>query len=390
MRSMEYSSPAFLEMLLGTTLPGPVRVQQVVPFALDNSASILALLTAGHSGRVVGHFGLQITYTAAGAPPRTEHLVLKLKPPGTDICQMLASLAQACGGELARVYPAFSYHTGFAHTHHRELAVYAHPHPELMPAIRGRWADDQQGVYAVLMEYLVPPGVELLNSVLTPESWTAAHLQAALRDLAAWHAHHLLPAGTAAPWSEALPDQQHLAQALLDNAARHHPALYPPARVQQLRAARRHLPRYHQELAAAPRTLVHNDLNPRNTCFRRTAGGLHLCAYDWELARYHVPVYDVVELLCFVLDAGRYGQRLALLEYYRQQLHARTGQFADAHHFRRLARLAAFDFGLHRLGLYLMAHTVSPYAFLPRVVHSLFDTLDQLQPVRAVAAVAGR
>ena len=131
-----------------------------------------------------------------------------------------------------------------------------------------------------------------------------------------------------------------------------------------------------------PKTLVHNDLNPRNTCFKRRADGrLQFCAYDWELATYHVPQYDVVELLCFVLDADRYHLRAGYLEYYRQCLHARTGRFADPAAFRTGFDLAALDFGLHRLGLYLMAHTVSPYPFLPRVVDSYFDTLTQLQPL---------
>ena len=37
-------------------------------------------------------------------------------------------------------------------------------------------------------------------------------------------------------------------------------------------------------------------------------------------------------------------------------------------------------FGLHRLGMYLMAHALSPYPYLPRVVASYFDTLAQLRP----------
>jgi hypothetical protein len=91
-----------------------------------------------------------------------------------------------------------------------------------------------------------------------------------------------------------------------------------------------------------------------------------------------VPQYDLVELLCFVLDRERYGLRGAYLEFYRQALHDQTGLYADAQGFRRGFALAARDFGLHRLGLYLMGHSVSPYPFLPRVVESYFDTLAQM------------
>ena len=37
-------------------------------------------------------------------------------------------------------------------------------------------------------------------------------------------------------------------------------------------------------LASMPRTLIHNDFNPRNIALRRDSGGLRLCAFDWELA----------------------------------------------------------------------------------------------------------
>jgi hypothetical protein len=98
-------------------------------------------------------------------------------------------------------------------------------------------------------------------------------------------------------------------------------------------------------------------------------------AYDWELATYHVPQYDAVELLAFVLGPDRYHLRAGYFEYYRQQLHAHTGRFADQAAFAEGTRLATLEFGLHRLGLYLMPHALSPYPFLPRVVESFFAGL---------------
>ncbi|WP_165903820.1 aminoglycoside phosphotransferase family protein [Hymenobacter gummosus] len=399
MPSLDYfCSRLFVESLMRAHAPQrQLRVLRVEPLPVDNSASILAVLTAGQTARPVGHFGLQVTFEADGEPARTERMVLKLKPPGHEVAGMLAGLAQACGGELARVYPGFAARSGFQHTHHRELALYAHHPSPLMPRIWGLHQDDETDeVYAILMEYFDAEEVELLNSVMQPEAWTDEHLRAALAQLAEWHAAHLVEPG--APGLPAWPDlpseayMQQLTplwQGLLDNAAQHHPGLYGPERVAQLSEAIRQIPAYWAELAAAPKTLIHNDLNPRNTCFRRNAAGeLQLCAYDWELATYHVPPYDVVELLSFVLDADRYHLRPHYLEYYRQQLHARTGRFADAEAFRRLAGLAALDFGLHRIGMYMMAHTVGPYPFLPRVVDSLFDTLTQLQPLRPEPAYA--
>src|SRR5207248_4476390 len=56
-------------------------------------------------------------------------------------------------------------------------------------------------------------------------------------------------------------------------------------------------------LDTAPRTLIHNDFNPRNIALRRApeSGGLRLCAFDWELATLGVAQRDLAEFLCFVL-----------------------------------------------------------------------------------------
>ncbi|HEX8427913.1 phosphotransferase [Hymenobacter sp.] len=383
--AINFLSPAFLEEMLWPLASGKAAsVLAVEPLALDNSASILVALTAGQCAQTIGHFGLTVTLEIGGQTQQ-HAMVLKVKPHGREISAMLGSLAQACGGELADVYPAFATRTGFQHTHQRELAVYQLPAAGLMPRIWGTYINEEAEIYCVLMEYLQE--VTLLNSVLAPHTWTDLHLRTALNQMAHWHARHLI---TTAAHQSQWPDQPSKAymqeltplwSALLTNATTHFPDLYTPSRTALLRTAIQQIPGYWAWQEKQLRTLVHNDLNPRNTCFRNQGDELQLCAYDWELATYHVPVYDVVELLCFVLAEDRYHLRLTYLEHYRQALHHHTGRYADAEAFRREASYAALDFGLHRLGLYLMAHTVSPYPFLPRVVNSYFDTLAQLQPL---------
>ena len=375
-------TPDFLQTLLRQHAPAQAaEVRAVRPWLLDSSTSILSTLTAGRTAQPIGLFGLAVELREAGQAWRTERLVLKAKPHGHAICQMLTGLAQACGGAVAEVYPAFEHRTGFADTHRRELAVYAAAPPcaasALLPRVWGTHADVATDSYLIILEDLSER--ELLNSVLTPAQWTDAHLRAALRQLAAWHARYLLPEGGELPepapatWPQLAP----LWEALLDHAGRHFSDLYP-ARRQFLSRAIREIPGNWATLSTLPKTLIHNDLNPRNTCFRRGADGQpQLVAYDWELATYHLPQYDAVELLCFVLGPDRYHLRAGYFEYYRRHLHAHTGRFADPAAFAEGTRLATLEFGLHRLGLYLMPHTLSPYGFLPRVVESFFAAVGQ-------------
>lgn len=374
-----YFTPAFIQSVMRQRHPEKdIVVTAVIPFAVDNRASILVTLTSGTSTKRMGHFGLRVDFQEDGQP-QTRKLVMKMKPHGREISAMLNGLAQACGEPLASVYPNFSERTGFQHTHGRELEVYRTLSDPILPTIYGCYEDHENEVYLVLMEYL--EDVSLLNSVMEVHRWTDTHIKAALGQVAQWHAQHLLHPPTLNPqyWSDTQPPDYFqqltpLWDALLSNAQRQLPELYTRQRADQLARAIAAIPQYQNELRSMPATLVHNDLNPRNACFK----GTQFCLYDWELATFHVPQYDVVELLCFVLDRDRYALRAEYVEYYRQELNRLTALFSDKQTFDRGFQLAALDFGLHRLGLYSMAHCVSPYAFLPRVIDSYFDSIEKV------------
>ena len=385
-----YFTASFIQQLMREHAPEQdIKVQKVTPLPVDNSASILVVLTAGNTDKLIGHFGLEVTYKAGGKAEK-RRMVLKVKPHGDAIVAMLYSLAQACGGEVAEVYDKHKTHTGFQHTHMRELEVYGKLKNELMPEVYGLHAEPENGVYLILMEYLEE--VELLNSVKAPENWTDTHIRTALQQIASLHAAHLnkeLPLDKTY-WSDApsaayMQELSPLWQVLLQNAAIRFPELYTSARVALLQEAIDHIPAYWQELEQMPMTFIHNDLNPRNTCFKRKNGTLEFCVYDWELSTWHVPQYDVLEFLSFVLDEDKYLLREEYLEFYRKELHQLTGLFEDEEQFRRGFYLAANDFGLHRLGMYMMAHSVSPYPFLPRVVNSYFNILEQAQERRRLS-----
>ncbi len=127
-----------------------------------------------------------------------------------------------------------------------------------------------------------------------------------------------------------------------------------------------------------PRTLIHNDFNPRNLAFRREAdGGLRLCAYDWELATLHLPQHDLVELLGFTLydpldpaDIERY------IELHRTELQRHSGMTLDPVMWKRGYVLALMDLLVNRLPMYMMAHTFRHYEFMERVYRAFRGMLD--------------
>lgn len=88
---------------------------------------------------------------------------------------------------------------------------------------------------------------------------------------------------------------------------------------------------------ALPRTLVHNDCNPRNACFRADRTAL---VYDWELALWDTPQRDLAELLAFSLEPG--FEQVALLEpieRHRRALGRAAGVELDADAWREGLRI---------------------------------------------------
>lgn len=380
MISSPYFSPAFVQQLMQDFMADQtIVVTDINMLDVDNSASILAVLASAQTEKLIGHFGMKVAFTANGKH-HTKQMVMKVKPHGQVITDMLNTLAQACSKELARVYEEYKSLTGFQHTHLREHEIYNKLRPSFTPEIYGLYTNHETRVYIILMEYLHE--VELLNSVMAPEEWLDEHIKTALTQMAQWHSCMLNTSANLDMnlWDDA-PSLQYMTrlmpvwQALLNNAVEKFPELYNASRVHAMRVAINHIPEHWQQLQTQPKTLVHNDLNPRNSCFKTGNASLQFCLYDWELATFHIPQYDVVEFLCFVLDEDRYAMRPYYIEFYRKQLCSFTGKYNDAESFNNGFHLAATDFGIHRLGMYMMAHAVSPYPFIPRVVNSFFDTI---------------
>ena len=126
-----------------------------------------------------------------------------------------------------------------------------------------------------------------------------------------------------------------------------------------------------------PRTLIHNDFNPRNIAFRRDENGLRLCAYDWELATMHLPQHDLAELLAFTLfDPLDKDQVNRYVDFHRTELERFTGQKIDPRIWRKGYYLSLLDLLVNRLPMYVMAHTFRHYKFMERVLRTFRELLS--------------
>lgn len=380
-------SPSFFEPGLRQALSdSDLRCEAVHPEALAMGTSILTELTARKVNKLLGHFPLRLEYRAGAGQPGAVSVVAKVKPLDEEVLLMTGAVAQSCGGRLAATYSKVRSKIGFAGCHTRELGVYSQRDPRFVahvPRIYGTYRNDLREAYVVVMERL--DDLLLMNTADDVSGWRPEHIEAALRGIGQIHAiwygredalRQQSWLGTV-PTSESRVQMSDFWEALWLHGASEFPELVSDEDLRSIRAIVASLPSIWSYIEQQPRTLIHNDFNPRNLGLRR--GDLRLCAYDWELATLHLPQHDVAELLCFVLDAkadegaaGGIDPRVVdgYLDLHRRTLAEASGRDIAEADYRQGYRYALYDLCINRLGLYLMGHTVRRYSFMPRLLRT--------------------
>jgi NADP-dependent 3-hydroxy-3-methylglutaryl-CoA reductase len=362
-----------------------LTVRAVEPIDVSLGSSIVTELTARKVSKLVGLIPLRIAHDGAAGAGEAD-VIVKVKPLDEEVILMVNSLAAMCGPRVAMAHNKHRARTGFAGCHTRELAVYEQTDPRFTrhaPKVIRTYRDDAREAYVVVLERLRDP--VLMDTADNPRGWSRRHIEVAVRGIAEVHAiwlgreRELL----ARPWigqpptAAAMEEMSELWDALAIHAAGEFPGLVGDRALDRLQGGVRTIGAWWPRLESMPRTLVHNDFNPRNIALREDADGLRLCAYDWELATCRVPQHDLAELLCFVLSPQVKKRNVDhLVEAHRRALEAASGTAIDRDAWREGYRLSLRDLAINRFGLYLMAHTFRHYGFMERVIRTLWRLID--------------
>jgi hydroxymethylglutaryl-CoA reductase (NADPH) len=356
---------------LGDSRVHVTQVERAPELHGDGIAGGLGAL--GERRKLTGLHPLRVTWTDGSGSPITADLMAKVKPRGEEIVAGMAAVASLCGPEVARAWNRWGGDTAFTDAHRRELSVYRRadgPLKDLLPRCYGLLEDDEREAYVVLMERLRDDR----------EPWTHDRVESALRAIARVHGHwlgrgqDLLAEG----WLHQVPEPAHLAkagelwEALVRHAATEQPDLLDATRRDILLGIIEDADNWTQELYALPRTLIHNDFNPRNIAVQEG----RLIAYDWELATVGLPQRDVVELLACTLGADATAADVdRLLSLHAQAVaavSARAAELVAGCDWRRGHQVALREFLMTRLALYAAGHTQREFDFLPGVVRTAF------------------
>jgi thioester reductase-like protein len=372
------------ERVLRGEHPGrPIRVVGAEAGTSGADHSLLGELGAW-SGSETGlwHYRLDLT-TPAGRS--RANVVVKVKPRDEVVIAVGERLAHLVDARLGRQYARFRHWLGLTGSHVRELAVYTETDPRFRrhaPAVLGSLQDDARGAWVLVLEDL--SGTRLLDSVDDPGAWRREDIEAAVRGIAEvhaiWYARErelraqpwLGPVMSAPQMMRMLP----LWRALADHAAPFFAEWGGRALTRRHRALVDRIGTWWRALDTLPRTLIHNDFNPRNLALRGTRDAPTLCAYDWELATLGVPQRDLAELCCFVLGtAPSRMDVIDLVELHRATLQESAGRPISSEAWRLGFRLSLQDLLVTRFPMYALAHRVRPQRFLPRILRT-WQALD--------------
>jgi hypothetical protein len=293
-----------------------------------------------------------------------------------EVAECVAALASPA---LGRAYATFRNDIGFTRSHVRELALYRDADPRIRrhsPAALALSPSDEPTRWMLVLEEIPAPA--LFHAGESDAPWSEAHLRAAIDGIADIHAvwYGREAELQAQPWLAPVRDAKRMTEmSPLWSALAEHACMYSPA-WQDAAVARRHhrlvadVSRWARPLTALPRTLIHNDFNPRNIAM---PGGAEpeLCAFDWELATIGVPQRDLAELLCWTLDTSVAKEEVAMwIERSRAQVSVATGAEIPASDWELGFRAALCELFVDRLAMYAMVDRFRPQRYLPRVVRT--------------------
>jgi len=378
--SLPCSAPELKQSLTGI-LAEHFREPRLVVSSLERQeveGGILGELFSWKLGTDAGVSKVRVTFLRSPKSPAEElTLIVKRKPADDVLLEVGEAVASACGPSLAAAFRAHARNLEFRHAQVREAAIYRLDVPSLrrrLPRNYGSSVEDGGRLVSLAIECLeasavVDPGARQA----WPENW----VRLALLGAAEIHASFLNDGQAIArePWFAPPPGPEAAAGlaplwlALAEHAAPLFSEWWGEPSLPLQRKLIDDAPRWLASAREHPRTLVHNDFNPRNIAIRNDAGKASLCAFDWELATLDLPQRDLAELLCFVLSPGASREEAAgYVELHRAELERLSGTRLDRASWERGVGLALRQLVLSRLPLYVVYHRIRRQEFLPRVM----------------------
>jgi thioester reductase-like protein len=354
-----------------------IRITGVERIGCEFPQGMTSTLAAWKYGADIGVRKYSVTASVPDQPSRRLDVIVKVKPFEDELRGAIVTAARLCNDRLADAFSTTPEVPGFSGSTIREAAVYAQTDPRFRrhaPFPYGIAPQTDSRSFLVLEDL---SSMDLIDCADRVDAWRPEYVAAAVCGIAEVHAiwYGREPALALEPWLGAGHTLRAMAGARelwarLSEFAEHSFCSWAGAQICDLsKIYVDTLDAWWPMVEKQRRTLIHNDLNPRNVAFRRMPEGPRLCAFDWELATLGLPQRDLAELLCFVLAPEHVSEGAPrYLELHRTALERASGHPIDPRTWHAGFGLALRDLLVTRLPMYAIMHRFRRQGFLPRVV----------------------
>jgi NADP-dependent 3-hydroxy-3-methylglutaryl-CoA reductase len=358
---------------------------------VDFSGSLVMDLSRHVTQKACGFFPFEITYRDQNGQSQKIKVLSKIKPTDEEVILASEMMASFCGDTMKKTLERVRTHNLFQKTHLKEIYLGALPELQatgVAPKYLGSIIDEKNQIYCLSQEYL--------NFIFKPSAndkspWTPDRIRAAILNIA--KVHHTFADQSEGlllqkwigyvPSAKSLLALKDLFQELLDFGRKEFSWLTSELATIHQRIIDT-VSQWSAEIEILPRTLIHNDFNPRNLSFVEENGQEKFVAFDWELATVGIPQKDSIELLAFLLSPNcTKAEVLDHLLIHRKELERLSGKAISPEDWSRGALLAARELIIHRLSLYFVAHEFKECSFLEntyRTALRIHEILDDLKP----------
>ena len=386
MKQADFTPELISKIMQQTFEDESIKVLEFSPIQDKSSGtSIVTQQTSGKINKLLGLFPYNLSYTRDDSEFHTE-VFLKIKPKDTEVIHTLNSIGSICDQRLADELKKADGKTGFKGCHIRELEIYKQKDERFtkyIPKIYGIYQNTDREAYVIIMERL--KNMVLMDSADDISGWKAEHIYTAIDGITEIHSIWYgkeeelkkLPWIGHYPNTKRMLELSRLWELLGVNLKDEFPELISENDLNRYRERVKKIPEWWGAIEHMPKTLIHNDFNPRNIAFRQTDTGLRLCAYDWELSTIHLPQHDLCELLSFVLSHETSREELThYAEYQRKALEKACGIAINADDWWQGVRSCFWDLMVNRFSLYVLAHSVQDYKFMNRMMNTAKQLIE--------------
>jgi hydroxymethylglutaryl-CoA reductase (NADPH) len=339
---------------------------------IDSSNAITMAVAEKVSEKVLGFFPFQINCE--------QTVLIKSKALDSEILLGMEVIAGLTGQRLKQVFQQNKYLSPYIGGHRTESYVYEllrqHFH-HLIPKYYGSYLNSERETYFICQEFLKTDELIVFNDQNHPSRFTQEMKTNIVRSLAQiqGYFHQRLINGLNLDLTEFDPIK-HLKLAK---------AIYQSAILDKVstRFSKLHLkildelPSYAKNQQQWPKTLCHNDFNPRNIAVRVDGTP---CFYDWEMSGIGYPQRDLMEFIAFTYVSSSHAKRevFQLIESHRLVFNQESGARYSRDNWIEGCQFAIRSFIVNRLAYYHVGDQFMSYSFLDRVYQSSFEILETL------------